>query len=59
MPSLIQFLKSHDCTVAAYASPQSGRIIVACYVSDPAGRVTVRADSIPATMEACKNWLGY
>lgn len=57
MKALIQFLKSHDCTVAAYAV--TGGIRVAGEVSDRSGRISITVTTIPATLSACRDWLGY
>ncbi len=55
--SLISFLKSHDCTIAAYSV--SNGIKVACEVADKSGRVTIQTCIISASLKAARDWLGY
>ncbi len=57
MNRILSFLKSHDCTLAAFVS-RSG-ITVASYVTDREGRVSVRRETIAATISAARDWLGY
>jgi hypothetical protein len=58
MNSIISFLKAHH-VVAAYPAPGGTRIVVAGEALYPDGRMVITVDTIPATLEAARRWLGY
>lgn len=58
--NLVRFIESHDgCLVESYDGPGASTIKVSSEIRQPDGTIERQTETIPATLKAVKDWLGY
>ena len=58
--SLVFFIEAHHaCAVESYNGPKAPTMVVSSEVRQPDGTVERVKETIPATVKAVREWLGY